>query len=80
MKWVCNNCEEIHNRNPEKCGECGHTILTQFSESQLDGGSNITYTPAIEGVEGGGWGGLILLVLILLLLAAVATGVWMLVG
>jgi len=32
-RWECNSCGATYRSNPSKCSECGHTIFTQYRES-----------------------------------------------
>lgn len=49
LKWKCENCGKVHRSNPEKCKECGHTVLIQHRPSSTSPRSQST--PSSAGVS-----------------------------
>lgn len=51
LKWRCQSCGHVHRKNPDKCSECGHTVLIQhrgstYSSSPSSNPSTPTQEPA----------------------------------
>lgn len=35
-KWKCDQCGNVHRRNPKQCRSCGHTVLSPVSDEEPD--------------------------------------------
>ena len=62
LKWKCQSCGHVHSQNPEKCSNCGHTVLKQWrtsvaspSTSSSSSGRRFQHVDSPGGVDRNEW-------------------------